>query len=173
MNLLEFHQLVDSESGEQGSSDPFIANAVRRGVLWIERNFTFQYMRGQEDFTLAVPSGDIPETVELNVSGQGRLKNIADGSKIRKTESGITRFTPFEQVQGRDVISYENSGPLAYERLNNSQIRPTAKLTEALTAQMELVRFTLWPTVSTEFEAFEHWLLDYADDLLMACSHRS
>lgn len=136
--------------------DTLIPGFVRKAALWVERNNTLQYMRKFATFTV-VPNTDTSRFVDLentNIKAVEFFRWVgADGE-----------FQYLTQGQARDYLNLEVGTPRGYWLDGVSRLVLSATPAEALNGELAVVRYTSWPTSLSA----EHWLLDWAEDVLEA-----
>lgn len=169
MNLEEFHTMVDRMSSEMGASDALIPDAVRHAVMFLERNWDFVYM--SEEVTVQyLAASPFPTSLTLG----NRVKKVMSGeTRIPGGVDGINEIalvkTPHVQL---DDMEFEDKLPVL---IKPSHVSPTEYVAQPLlrtSADVDLhfwlLRYTSWPL--DNFDAFNHFLIDAAEDVLASQS---
>lgn len=157
MNLGELHTELKNAIRRGTSMDAHIPGFVRKGVRWLERNKTLQYMRQYATITIDPAVEGTPQFIELEGNG---IKAVKMFRWVPSTTLGdyiyLRRIDPGDMHQPLSGI------PTAYWLDGVSRLVLSATPTEALTGELVVEKYSAWPTSPTA----THWLLDYAEDLL-------
>lgn len=161
LELSEFHVLVSDALGRP-ALDTRIPLRTKMAAAWLERNYTFQYMRTWRT-VVADPAAEYPYIISL--SGI-ELKSI-DLMRIRRESldvAGEFLFDrPMRKVFPGDRESRGAGVPESYWVNGRSSIILNTIPDELTTFEMHLQEFTSWGSASN----WTHWLLDNATQLLL------
>lgn len=158
--LSTFHTMVSDALGRGSSLDSVIPVRTAMAALWIERNYTFQYMR---------------QIRELNVSAAATNPHIVSlfGMSVKKIETIRKRTTgsdgshtfgkPLSKVKPADRSTRPLGTPESYYLNGVSSIIFNSIPDEDMVFEGNFVLFTEWGTAPT----WTHWLLDNATQLLL------
>lgn len=156
MNLGEFHDLVSNALHRGTALDSVIPTRVRQAVSWIERNYSYQYMKrwltGTIDVSVTYPY--IIPIYEL------RIKSI-EAVRLESSDgwlNDLKRIDPKERSQ-----LPEEGTPSAYWLDGETSLILDAYPATNTEYALHVVQYTAWPTD----ENFEHWLIDNAEDMLL------
>ncbi len=155
MNIQDFHTLVRDTAKRQSSLDTVIPHAVRQAARHIERNFTLQYMRRYQQFTLketeqniAFPSTRFKQISFMRYFDDGAdpvYMKLKDPQELGRIETaGPTNFW----LDGFRFIWFDNIADKDY------------------LIQFGWIEYTNWPTGSGD----EPWLLAHAEDVMLAAT---
>lgn len=154
MTLATFHADVALELNKGTSLNAVIPGKVRQAARWLERNYSFDYMKTFQSFPLII--GDTA------IALPARFKSMIF---LRMTFAGDVDFTYLEKVDPTLVSQLSTTvNPTAYWIDGNQSIRFDGTMQEALTAQIYFNQFTSWP--SSPY-ATTPALLDIAEDVLL------
>ena len=159
--LGEFHEDVADCLGRASSLVDVIPRRVQRAARWVERNYTFQYMRQIRELEVD-PDAEFPHIISLFDLEVKRIETL----RIRETGSdGSIRYSdPLRQVKPADRSNRPFGTPESYYLNGVSSLILNSSPDEPLTLESNLVLFTKWG----EADNWTHWLLDNATDLLLA-----
>lgn len=160
--LSEFHTLVSDALGRSTSLDSTIAQRVKMAARWLERNYTFQYMRQIRTFDVD-PDATYPYVLSLS----GLEVKQVDLLRRRAADAAGTGYVysrPLKQVEFRDRETRSVGLAESYALNGVSSIYLNSIPDEAETYETNLVLYTDWGTASD----WEHWLLEDATNLLLA-----
>lgn len=159
-NLGEFHTLVSDALGKGTSLDSVIPKRVGMAAGWIERNYTFQYMRTWKTFT-ADPDAEFPHIVSLYDLD---IKKI-DLIRIKTTEAdGSVLFSrPLLQLAPADRETRSTGVPESFWLNGVSSIVFNSVPDVETVFEAHLVQFSRWGSGNS----WTHWLLDNATELLL------
>ena len=160
MSLADFHTTVDSMLGEAGALDAQIPIAVRMAARKLERAFNFRYMR--VELQVAYPASDPPSQIDLAIG----VKSIIS-AETRETGGweGISKVALVDSPHV-DLTSQELEDKFPIYKKSERYVIPLMETTSAMDIHFLLYRFSAWPT--SGFGAFNSYLIDYAEDLLLA-----
>lgn len=161
--LSEFHTLVSDGLGRGTSLDSVIPARVKMAVNWIEKNYTFQYMKEWMTFPVLAAAA-YPYIVSLANIRPKKFELI----RRRTTDSdGNIQFgRPLRKVNPADRESRPAGEPESYWLNGVNSIIFNSVPDEDMDFEAHVVRFTDWGSSSN----FTHWLLDNATELLLAKS---
>ena len=159
--LGEFHTLVSDALGRGTSLDSVVPKRVAWAARWLERNYTFQYMRQWKEFEIDVSEAEYPyiislydlELKEIELIRRRQLDDDGDvvfGRPLRKEHPGARESRPA-------------GVPESYWLNGLSSIILNSVPDEDMTFEAHIVSFTKWGSAS----AWTHWLLDNATQLLL------
>jgi len=160
MNLGEFHSLV-SESLNRGTSlDARIPSKVRQAVRWIERNYTYQYMRRWLSGTIdtSLPDAEVIPLYQLYPKAIEAVR-LWPSDNPRSQFHDLKRIDPKERTsRTTDVSGYWLDG------VNSIILDGTpTDVSGSIPYEIHLHQYTAWPTDTN----YEHWLIDNAEDMLL------
>ncbi len=162
VTLGEFHTLMSDALGRSTSLDSVIPRRVEMAARWLERNYTFQYMRQWKTFEVD-SSSTYPHIVSLH---DLRLKKI-ETIRRRNTETDGT-FTfdrPLKLLHPSDRESRPLGNPESYWLNGLSSLIFNSVPDEDMTFEAHVQAFTIWP--ASTYTGWTHWLLDNATQLLL------
>lgn len=161
LTLAEFKALVSDGLGRGTTLDSVIGTRIAMAVQWLERNYTFQYMRQWTELQ-ALTSAQFPYIVSLH---NMRIKGIElIRQRTSDNEGGHLFGRPLKRVHPGDRES-RSAGPVeSYWPNGVSSIILNSIPTEDLTFEAHIKQFTAWGTA----DDFTHWLMDNATQLLLA-----
>lgn len=152
MNLGEFHTLVSDSLRRGTAQDALIPNQVRLAALWLERNYTFSYMKqfrllqlASGDRTISLPSNKIVKAVDM-------IRLIGD--------DGV--YTELTKVHPRDLSGLSDTIRSFWMAGANTLVLDSTP-TEDMSGEAVLVEYTDWPTADDS----KHPLIDLAADVLL------
>ena len=159
-SLSEFHTLVSDALGRGMSLDAVIPRRVQMTARWLERNYTFQYMR-QLRLLDVDSAADDPHIVSLHDLEIKKIETL----RVRTTdEDGSYLFSPpLLQTKPADRSSRPFGQPESYWLNGVSSLVFNSVPDEDLTIEGHFVLFTKWGTATN----WTHWLLDNATQLLL------
>lgn len=162
-SLGDFHALVSDALGRGTSFDSVIPKRVEMAAGWIERNYTFQYMRTWK--TLAIdPTAEFPYILSLY---DLRAKAVSLLRKRSLAADGTVQYgRPIRQVSAESRETRPSGDPESFWLNGVSAIVLNSTPDEALTLEAHLVQYTSWGSGTT----WTHWLLDNATELLLCRS---
>lgn len=157
MNLGEFKTQISGNIRRSTSLDSRIPAFIRQAARWVERNRTLQYMKKLAEISIDPATADTPQYIELTGT---LIKSViffrwvaADGEYIYLKSEAPHKFT-----------SLEKGTPRYYWLDGVSRIVLTTTPDEVLTGELQVARYSSWPTA----DASTHWLMDNAEDVLEA-----
>lgn len=160
LDLSEFHVMVQDALGRPALNTR-VPKRVAMAVAWLERNYTFQYMRTWRSLT-AIATADYPyiiSTTGLNIKSIElmRVKTLDD-------DGGILFGRPMGKVHPGDRETRGEGVPESYWLNGRSSIILNSIPTENTDFELHLQEYTTW---NYEQDTFTHWLLDNATQLLL------
>lgn len=161
-SLGDFHTLVEDSIGRSTSVTSLIPLRTRMAAAWIERNYTFQYMKQWRTFTVS-PSATYPHILSLQGIKAKKIELIRRRHDALDADGGYYFSPPLKPLKPQDRSRRSNGSPESYWLNGLSSIVFNAIPNEAMTFEVNLVEFTDWGTSST----WTHWLLDNATHLLL------
>lgn len=150
MNLGEFHTVVQTEANKGTTLSGVIPSRVRMAARWLERNYTLKYMEQYKKASLADGCVRLPNTV---------IKTI---NFIRYYKDSKWHY--IKQIDPRQERTRETAFPTGFWIDGVEAIRFDAWPDEQLEVFIGVAEYTIWPTELTA----THWLLDNAEDALLA-----
>ena len=159
-SLGAFHTLVSDALGRGTSLDSVIPERVRMSARWIERNYTFQYMKQQRTLT-ASASATYPWIMSLH---DLEIKRVVALRRKQTDDDGTIFFSPpLRKVDPVDRANRPAGQPESYWMNGVSSLIFNSVPDEDMEFEGHFVLFTKWGTAST----WTHWLLDNATQLLL------
>ena len=160
IELSEFHVMVQDALGRPALNDR-VPKRVAMAVAWIERNYTFQYMRTWRELSVSATQ-DYPYIISLH---NIQLKGI-ELMRVRRLDNDgeIIFDAPMKKVHPQDRDRRGSGKPESYWLNGRSSIILNTIPDEDTTFECHLQEFTNW---SYEQDNFTHWLLDNATQLLL------
>lgn len=157
MNLGDFKSQINGNIRRGTSLDARIPTFIRQAARWIERNKTLQYMKVLATISIDPDTNDAPRFIELTGT---LIKSVIffrwiddEGTYLYLRNWDPAKFTALE------------SGTPRYYWLDGvSRIVLTTTPDEVLSGELQVSRYTSWPTNNDA----THWLLDNAEDVLEA-----
>lgn len=160
VQLNTFHDLVSGVVNRGTRYNSNIIVATRQAVRWIERKQTLKFMDKFSTFSLSVDQADL-------TFASSRIKRVYF---IRFPIGGDFHYLN-GQRSPKGFTSGQAGRPSEYwwER-GTQRLVFSIPVDTAYDAEVMWAEYTTWPTdTSPDFTSvFEHWLLDNAEDLLMA-----
>jgi len=159
--LGEFQALVSDALGRSTSLDSILPKRIAFAARWLERNYTFQYMRQWKEFEVDVSEAEYPYIISLY---DLELKEI-DLIRRKQTDADgdIVFGRPLRKLHPGDRESRPQGVPESYWLNGLSSIILNSVPDEDMTFEAHVVCFTKWGSAST----WTHWLLDNATQLLL------
>ena len=158
MNLGELHTLVSASLRRGTALDAHIPGAVRRAARWIERNYSLKYM--EEHFLFDI---DASATNPRLITLPSAVKKI-EFFRWKDTDGDYHNMT---QVAAQDFPDNEETDPVSFWMEGDRRLYLGETPEDDIDgAEILFIRYTSWPTD----DAAEHWLIDNAEDLLLAQS---
>lgn len=155
MNLGEFHSEVSSFLKRGTALDSVIPTFVRQAARFLERNYNFLYMERFVETT--VVAGDryiiLPST---------RVKQV----NFFRWRDGEGEFSYLRTVNPKDQLAWGDVRPSGYWRDGSVGLVLDSVTDATLEGELQIVEMTDWPTNPNS----EHWLIDNAEDVLLAQS---
>ena len=184
MTLAEFEAYVKAVVNVGDTADPFIPAAVRQAVMWIERNYSYLYMEATNLGGDRLEAGDVsyPLVLFADIAPPGfahRVKSIVsvrldlpevgaefwypEQANKLNFESPTPDGNPTHFYFGNQSFGLQTTGTV--NTLLSFQLVFNKAPTEDLTVFVTYVQYTDWDYVEDDGE---HWLMEYAEDLLLA-----
>lgn len=161
IELSEFHTMVEDALGRP-SLNSRVPLRVAMAANWLERNYTFQYMRTWRSLT-ALATADYPYIITqsgLNIKGIELMR-----IKQTDADTGDILFNPpLKKVHPGDRERRGVGIPESYWINGRSSIILNSIPEEDTDFELHLQEFTSW---NYEQDGFTHWLLDNATQLLL------
>ena len=160
MTLAEFHSLVSSDLGRGTGLDSVIPLRVKLAVQFLERNYTFQYMKRWHTFSVNA-SAENPHVISLAGYSPKRITTIR---RISEDDDGTIRYHPLNgPIDPRDRTTRPEGFPTAWSLNGLANIILDATPDEDFDLEIHGAWYTAWGTANS----FTHWLLDHAVGLLL------
>lgn len=159
--LGEFHTDIADALGRSSSLSGVIPRRVKLAAQWIERNYTFQYMR-QFSILEVLEAATYPYIVSLaglQVKGIDVIRRRQVG-----TEGTYVFDPPLKRVKPDARSDRPVGNPESYWLNGRSSIILNSIPDEDMTFEMHSANFTSWGSA----DGWTHWLLDNAYQLLLA-----
>lgn len=160
ITLGDFHEMVEDSLGRPALNTR-VPKRVAMSAQWLERNFTFQYMRTWRSLT-ALTTADYPYIITQ--SGLN-IKSI-DLMRIKRLDSDgeIVFDRPMIKTNPADRERRGSGIPESYWVNGRSSIILNTIPDEDTDFELHLQEFTSWNYGDDDFT---HWLLDNATQLLL------
>lgn len=158
MNLGELHQEIKLSLARGSELDSIIPGFVRRAAKWLERNYTFAYMRQFLELHIDLETATTPGYIEL---GRGAPKAI----NMFRWIGDDGEYSYLKRIEPKEVAVRATGVATGYWLDGVKRIVLSATPTQNLNGELQLARYTAWPANADEFE---HWLIDQAEDVLIA-----
>lgn len=155
MTLATFHSDVANALGRGTSLSSQIPTWTKRAVSWLERNYSFQYMKRYLTLTIDLDA-DYPNYVAI---GDYSFKKFRSLSYLAP---GASRRRPLPRVEPEDRETTPTGNPGGYWLDGLSNLVLDSIPDEALTLHLHANLFTVWPSDTT----FNHFLLREGYDIL-------
>jgi len=155
-----FHTDVADALGRSTSLSGVIPRRVKMAAQWLERNYTFQYMREWKVLNVSA-SAQYPYIISLHnmfVKGIDSIRR-----RDLDNDGNIIFDDPLKKVNPIDRTNRPKGKPESYWLNGRSSIILNSIPQEDYTYEAHMVRFTSWG----EDDAWTHWLLDNAYQLLL------
>lgn len=149
----DFHTTVRTWLKRGTALDDTIPTAVRMAARFLERNYTFMYMK--QWFEVTVEADDRYITLPSNLFRQVNFFRFRNTENEFRT---IRRINPLQQT------SISEDTPSGFWRDGATRLILDAATPEELTGEVQAVVLTDWPTNLNS----THWLIDVAEDVLLA-----
>ncbi len=156
MTLATFHTLVKDTAKRGSTLDSYIPTMTKHAALWIERNFTLQYMKKYAALSLD-PDSAQPRAISLPNS---RFKAVRF-FKILNTDG---TYSFLQKVDPKDITATREAKPTAFWLDGVDFIWFDFTPSELLSAEIGYNEFSNWAALAS---GDTHWLLDHAEDLLL------
>ncbi len=155
-SLGDFHTLVQDGPLNDPTMAQFIPEATRQAAAWLERNYTYLFMEVKFDFVIT--KGD--SIVELTATAS-QIKSIK-WARITKSDGN---FDYLQQVDANDLIDKPTQRPETFWLAGIDEMYLGEDPDAAYTMETVVALYTDWLSNNNNFT---HWLLDHAQDLLLA-----
>lgn len=158
--LGEFHTLVSDALGRGTSLDSVIPKRTEMAARWIERNYTFQYMRSWLSLSVdsAATNPHIVSLYDLELKSLELVRRRTTGA-----DGTILFSRPLRKLRPADRESRPVGQPESYWLNGVSSIVFNSTPGEDMTFECHFQQFTKWGSGSS----WTHWLLDNATQLLL------
>lgn len=158
--LGEFHTLVSDALGRGTSLDSTIAKRTAIAARWLERNYTFQYMKQWRTVSVSAAAAE-PHIVSLF----GLEVKAINLLRIRTEDSGggYLFSRPLKKLSPADRETRVPGTPESFWLNGVSSIILNSIPDEDLTLEGHFTLFTTWGSAAS----WTHWLLDNATELLL------
>lgn len=156
MTLAEFQALVRDTAKRGTTLDTFLPSAIRQAVAWIERNYSYPYMKRYSTFVLD-PTSPEPRAISLP---NDRLKKLVT---LRLTDS-TGKWYNLTQVEPQAIPEIGAGRPCAFWLDGLDFIWFDSIVEEETQGEIVYVERTLWSALGDDDT---HWLLNHAEDLLL------
>lgn len=157
MTLLLFYAEVSRAIRRGTSVDTLIPDWASNAALWLEQNYTFQYMKRTLDTELDPLAAD-PNLITL----EDRVKKV-EFVRARSRQNADV-FGYLQKVEAGQIASIDEGDPSYYWMDGMEEIWLDAKVQTALTMQVRGAFYTDWPTDTAAVPS----LLRYYKNLLKA-----
>lgn len=162
VSLGDFHSLVADALGRSVSLDTVIPLRVKMAVQWLERNYTFQYMKAWQVLEVSA-SAEFPHIISL--AGL-RVKSV-DLLRRRRVDDNTGTYLfdrPLLKVNPQDRESRPSGSPESFWVNGRSSLVFNSIPDEDMTFESNITQFTSWGSGTD----WTHWLLDNATNLLLS-----
>lgn len=155
-----FHTLVSDSLGRGTSLDSVIPRRVQMTARWLERNYTFQYMRQLRvlEVDSAATNPHIVSLYDLEIKKIETLRR-----RELDTDNSYLFSPPLSQTKPADRSSRPFGQPESFWLNGVSSLIFNSIPDEDMTFEGHFVLFTKWGTA----DSWTHWLLDNATELLL------
>lgn len=162
LELSEFHTLVGDALG-RSSLESRVPQYTKMAAMWLERNYTFQYMRTWRQLT-ASPTAEYPYIISLhNIEVKG-----IDLLRVRRESEDVAGEYIFndamKKVHPVDRTTRGFGVPESYWVNGRSSIILNSIPQEVTIFECHMQEFTKW---QKDTDNWTHWLLDNATQLLL------
>lgn len=163
VSLGDFHTLVEDALGRSTSVTSLIPLRVRMAAAWLEKNYTFQYMRQWRTLEV-LAAAEYPHIISLHNINIKRVELLRRRMAAIPADGGYVFSDPLKSLKPQDRSRRGYGVPESYWKNGMSSLVLNSIPTENMTFEANLVEFTNWGSGST----WTHWLLDNATQLLLA-----
>lgn len=161
MTLEDFHTTVDTLSSEAGAVDVQIPIVVRMAARKLERAFNFRYMRAESQVTYAAAA--TPTQIDLGL----RIKSlISCETRAVGGWEGVSKVAVVDSPHV-DLTSQALEDKFVLYQKSERYVIPLQATESAMDLHFLFYRFSDWPTAAP-YNTFNSYLIDYAEDLLLA-----
>jgi hypothetical protein len=160
--LGQFHERVRRTINRGSAYNQDIIDQTRFAVKWLERNYSFRYMRDLFSATLA------ENTRTITYDGGTGVKSVKFFRLLLLADS---EYWYLEKGEPRDFSDFGVDRPSKYFVEEDKVFITNCKSDADYPVDLLLYKYTAWP--DTALNAFDtatytHWLLDNGEDLLFA-----
>jgi len=156
VTLSEFHALVADTAKRGATLDAFIPAATRQAVAWIERNYSYPYMRRYSTFVLDADSAE-PRAISLP---NDRLKKLI-ALRLADDDGNWHNLTHVEPTSIRTIGT---GRPCSFWLDGLDFVWFDSVVEEDTNGEIVYVERTNWSALAN---GDTHWLLSHAEDLLL------
>lgn len=157
--LGEFHDMVEDALG-RSSLNSRVPKRTAMAANWIERNYTFQYMRTWRELSIDA-SATYPHIISLH---NIELKKVsAVRARRLDTDGNIVFDRALRKLKPDDRETRAPGTPESFWANGRSSLILNSIPNEDMTLECHFVEFTKWGSG----ENWTHWLLDNATQLLL------
>lgn len=168
MDLGGFHARVSQSMRVGTSMDGVIPSLTEEAAQFIERNYTFQYMRRQLKFDVN-PASDNPHVLSIYNTPLKKLvglkKVVPDAEQKANIGTPLGRLVDLHVVAPEDLHERKLGPPERYYLDGVSAIIVDPIPFEAVRIELIGVFFSVWQPAQA---AFRHYLIDHFRPLLLA-----
>lgn len=164
--IADFHSLVAGSCNAGSSLDGVIPGRVRMAARFLERNLDFAYMRRWGELNIDADA-DEPHVVSLfgynfKAIDAVRIVNL----DVTPGSDDADRFTDLKLIDPRQRTTRRSESPSAYWLDGVTNLILDARPNVDMVLELHYRAFTEWSASS----GWTHWLLQNAEDLLLAQS---
>jgi len=160
--LGDFYTLVEDSIGRSTSVTSLIPLRVRMAAEWIERNYTFQYMKQWRTFDVSA-SATYPHILSLSGLKVKAVELIRRRQANLDADGGYYFSPPLKPLKPQDRSRRSNGVPESYWLNGLSSIVLNTIPNEDMTFEAHLIELTNWGSDTD----WTHWLLDNATHMLL------
>lgn len=165
MALADFYAIISEAINQQDRLDGFIPSAVAQAVRWLERNYTFRYMRRRESWTLAAAASSITLDEYVKAIDQASAWKDATGSEIQVLVYDPHLLDVDPSTSYPEKFRTMVDGTAGTNIGNDNLIMLVDKVADQAYPIMSMtVRYTQWSALG---KTSGHWLLRHAEDVLL------
>jgi hypothetical protein len=156
MNLSTFKLLVADTAKRGATLDSFIPVAIKQAVSWLERNFSYPYMKKYSTFVIDPDSAE-PRALSLP---NDRLKQVL----LLRLVGSDGRYYNLTRVEPQEIAELLEGQPCAFWLDGVDLLWFDRTPTEEQNGEIRYVERTNWDVLE---DSDTHWLLQHANDLLL------
>lgn len=160
--LSEFHTLVRDAIGRSTELDTAIALRTKLAARWLERNYTFQYMRDWRVLSLSA-SATYPYIISLAGLEVKRVELLRSRS-ADDAGTGYKFSRPLKQLKPGDRETRSAGVPESFYLNGVSSLVLNSIPEEDMTFEGHFQLYTQWGSA----DGWTHWLLENATQLLLS-----